>query len=83
MPQTMLDVFSGDYFSSVTLTGLINQNYDYVPGLITGMNLATTEGITTLGVSFDDIAGGIRMISTSPRGAPPSQHAEVKGPTSF
>jgi hypothetical protein len=81
MPQTMIDVFSGDYFSSVTLTSLINQNYDYVPGLITGMNLATTEGITTLGVSFDDIAGGIRMISTTPRGAPPSQHAEVKGRT--
>ena len=72
---TMQDIFSGDAFSSVTLTALVNENYPYVPNFLTGLNLAPAEGMLTLDAAFDDVTGGIRMISATPRGAPPSQSA--------
>lgn len=79
--QTMIDIFSGDAFSSVTLTNLVNQNFPYVPNFLTGLNLAPAEGILTIDAAFDDITGDIRMISATPRGAPPSQSAVELGRT--
>ena len=79
MPQTMIDIFSGDAFSSVTLTNLVNQNFPFVPNFLTSLNLAPAEGMLTLDAAFDKITGGIRMISATPRGAPPSQSAVELG----
>jgi len=81
MSDIILDVFNGDAFSNRTLTNLVNQNFPYVPGFLTGLGLAPAEGITTLGVAFDEETGTIDMISTSPRGAPPSQAATSKAKT--
>lgn len=75
MPQTMIDVFSGDAFSSVTLTDLVNRNYPYYPSFLDGLNLAPAVGMLTLDAAFDTSTGAIRMLSAIPRGGPPSQSA--------
>ena len=81
MPDMILDVFDGDAFRNVTLTQRVNETVPFAPGLITQMGLFTGEGIVTLDVAFDEIAGNLRLISTTPRGAPPSQQAHQKGKT--
>lgn len=81
--DTMIDIFapnaSGGAFSSTTLTGLVNENFAYVPGLLSSMGLAPGQGMLTTTATFDSTDAGLRMISTTPRGAPPSQKAHVKG----
>lgn len=80
MPTTIQDMFSGSFFDSVTLTDLVNQNYPFAPGFLTAMNIAGSgTGIATTKVAFEDITGTNRMITTTPRGAPPSQIVHAKG----
>src|SRR3954471_25010689 len=76
---TMLNVFTGDVFSNITLTTLVNANVPYVPGYLTNLNLAPGVGMTTTSASFEDVNANIRMISATPRGAPPSQIEHQKG----
>ena len=82
MPDTILNVFSATdpAFSNITLTNLVNQNFPYVPGYLTDLNLTgAPQGMTTLSLAFEEASAGIRMISATPRGAPPSEIAHVKG----
>jgi hypothetical protein len=73
MSGTMMDVFNGDAFTSVTLTEKVNESFPYVPTFLYDLGLAPAEGMVTLDAAFDEATGGIRLIPTSPRGAPPSQ----------
>lgn len=77
--DSVLDIFRGDAFSNVTLTTLVNETPPYVPGFLSDLNIAPAIGITTLSATFEDAIAAIRMISASPRGAPPSQSTHTKG----
>jgi hypothetical protein len=79
MSGTMTDVFSGDAFSSVTLTTLVNERYPYVPTFLRDLGLAPAQGMLTLDAAFEEATGSIRMLSAIPRGAPPSQAGHPKG----
>ncbi|MCK8787643.1 major capsid protein [Roseomonas sp. NAR14] len=79
MPVTIPDIFSGDAFNSVTLTSMVNNQAPYVPTFLSGRNIAPAQGITTTTAAFEAQNGGLRMLASSPRGAPPSQ---VARPTS-
>ena len=79
MSGTMTDIFSGDAFSSVTLTTLVNERYPYVPTFLRDLGLAPAQGMLTLDAAFEESTGSIRMLSAIPRGAPPSQAAHPKG----
>ena len=79
--DTMLNIFSATdpAFSNITLTNLVNQNFPFIPGWLSALNLTPDQGMTTLSAAFEDVQSGIRMISSSPPGAPPSEIAHVKG----
>ena len=79
--DNILDIFNGDAFSNVSLTNLVNQNFPYVPGFLSSLGLAPAEGVMTLDVAFDEETGTVDLISTSPRGAPPSQAQHQKAKT--
>lgn len=79
MSGTIMDVFNGNAFSSVTLTDRVNTNYPEIPLMLTNMNIAQSSGMLTTTAAFEDVTGGIRLIPSSPRGAPPSQRANPTG----
>ena len=82
MANTILNMFSATdpAFSNITLSGLVNTNFPYIPGYLTDLNLTgAPQGMTTLSLAFEEASAGIRMISATPRGAPPSEIAHVKG----
>jgi hypothetical protein len=73
MPVLVSDIFNGDNFSNISMTSFVNSNIPFYPGLLSSMNLFSAEGVYTKYVSFDEQAGALKMIQTSPRGSPPSQ----------
>lgn len=80
MSGTMMDVFNGDAFSSVTLTRQINENFPFTPTLLRSMpGLVTESGITTTTAAFEEVNGAMSLIPTSPRGSPPSEAPKIKG----
>ncbi|WP_338661770.1 major capsid protein [Pararoseomonas sp. SCSIO 73927] len=78
MSGTMMDIFNGDAFTSVTLTSKVNETFPYVPTFLYDLGIAPAEGMVTLTAAFEEETGGIRLIPTSPRGAPPSQQTGTK-----
>jgi hypothetical protein len=73
MSGTMMDVFNNDAFTNVTLTERVNETFPYVPTFLYDLGIAPAQGMVTLTAAFEAATGGIRLIPTSPRGAPPSQ----------
>ena len=65
----LLDVFSGDAFSVVSLTAAINR-IPYKPSRIGAMGLFATRGITTTIAIVDEKDGVLSLLPTSARGAP-------------
>ena len=78
MSGSMMDIFNGDAFSSVTLTAMVNQNYPYVPTFLQDRGIAPAQGMVTLDAAFEEETGGIRLIPSSPRAAPPSQQDRAR-----
>lgn len=74
----ILDVFSGDAFRNVALSAYVNETAPFAPGLLSSLGLFTSEGIMSPDVAFEEIGGVLRLISSTPRGAPPSQQAHQK-----
>lgn len=77
MSGTMMDIFGGDAFSSVTLTTEVNRNFPYIPTFLRDLGIAPAQGMVTLDAAFESETGGIRLMSAIPRGAPPSQHGRT------
>jgi hypothetical protein len=70
MPNNLLDVFSDDAFSMVSLTDAIN-SIDHVPGLAGELAFAgVSQGIDTTEISIEMKNQSLSIIPTSPRGAP-------------
>lgn len=68
-----MDVFSGDAFKAVSLTGSVNK-LGFVPGLLgTVSNLIVPKPVRTSAIWIEERTQGPRLIQTSPRGAPPSR----------
>jgi hypothetical protein len=81
MADLIVDIFNQDAFTNISLTAFVNRNIPFYPGLLSKMNLFTGEGVYTKYVSFDELAGAISLIQTSPRGSPPSQADIIRGKT--
>ena len=68
-----MDVFRGDAFSAVSLTGAVDK-YNYVPGFLGSIpNLFVPVPIRTDAVWIEERSNAPALIQTSPRGAPPTQ----------
>lgn len=75
MAGTMVDVFAGDPFTTLSLTAAINKA-KYVPSRIATLGLFNEEGISTTSVVIEERAGELSLVQTTPRGAPASQLVE-------
>lgn len=67
--ENMLDIFSGDAFSLVSLTDAINKPI-FAPGRIGQMGLFTETGINTTIATIEEKNGVLVLVSPTPRGAP-------------
>ncbi len=65
----MLDAFTPDQFSLVTLTAAINK-VPYKPGFISRRGLFTEKGVPTTLVALEEREGTITLVSTQPRHGP-------------
>lgn len=68
------DLFRGQAYSALTLTGLIN-NVPYVPGFLgsLGNRLFASLPISTKEITVEQIDGSIKVLATSKRGGPAQQ----------
>lgn len=64
----MLDVFKGDAFSFTELVNAINR-LPFVPTRIGKMGLFNTEGVSTLTVAVENLAGVLTLVAQKPRGS--------------
>ena len=65
----MIDVFSSDAFSTVSLTDAINK-VKFVPGRIGELGLFRESGVPTTSVAIEERDGILSLISPSGRGGP-------------
>lgn len=72
-----MDIFNQDAFSLMSMTGAV-QKMPYKPGMLGAMNLFTPESVTTETVAVERIAGELRLIQTSQRGAPPTTQNKIR-----
>lgn len=74
--MAILDIFTGDAFSSVTMAQAIEDS-GYVPNQLTSMNIFKFEGITTEGVAIERRTNSVSLVPVTPRGsAVPQQGAD-------
>lgn len=78
-----LDIFDQDAFGAMTLTAEVNTHTGFYPGYLGELGLFNAEGVYTPVVGFDEENGALKLISTSPRGAPPEQQEQTKGKMRF
>ncbi len=72
--DNVLDIFNDDAFSLASLTDAINK-MPYVPGRAGALGIFNEQGVNTLTVQIEEMAGELALVPTTPRGAPPSQTA--------
>lgn len=77
--ELTLDIFNNDAFSNATMTGFVNQNIPFVPGLLGSLGIFTGQGVYTRTVEFDDEDGALSLISTSAPGSAPEQSKNQNG----
>lgn len=65
----ILDVFNGDGFDVVTLSGLVSSQ-PYAPGQVSALGIFEEEGINTTAAAFDLINGVLTLVGPTPRGGP-------------
>ncbi|WP_342361400.1 major capsid protein [Terrarubrum flagellatum] len=74
----MINIFSGDAFSVTTLTGVINKLV-IAPGRLGQLGLFRPTPVKTLTITLDQIAGKIKLVPPSPRGAPGQTKEKRRG----
>mgnify|MGYP000398020722 CR=1 FL=1 len=67
-----MNVFTGNAFSAISLTGAIEKR-DYLPQLLGSLNLFEPEPVNTRNVMVDRSSTGLTLIPTSADGSPPAQ----------
>lgn len=78
MPLEMADVFAGNKFTAVSLTGQVNK-VPYTPHLLGSIpGLFEADGIRTTDLDLTESNGQITIIGTTPRGAPAEQKGNPK-----
>jgi hypothetical protein len=65
----MLDIFTADAFSVVSLTDAINK-LKYVPGRVSSLGIFDPTGITTTTAVIEQRNGVLQLIAPTPRGGP-------------
>jgi hypothetical protein len=65
-----MDVFGTDAFSLVELTNAITHQ-EYLPGFLGSLNLFAVQPVRTTTVAIESVANTLRLVQTTPRGAPP------------
>lgn len=73
----MLDIFKGDAFGVVELTGTINK-LQFVPGRLGQMGIFTERGVRTTSIAIEEKGGVLSLIAPSARGAPGSTLDKAK-----
>lgn len=73
----LLDIFSNDAFSVMTLTDAVNKE-PFVPGRTMGLGLFDELGIPTTSVMIEEKDGVLYLVPNTPRGAPPKQNETAK-----
>ena len=71
--NTLIDVFSSDVFSLLSLTDAVNKR-PFVPGRLGAMGLFRELGIDTLAAAIEEKHGVLYLVPTKPRGAPATQN---------
>ncbi len=71
-PREIPDIFSGQPFSAVTLTGIIN-NVPYTPNFLGSIGLYANDGVRTTSIAIGERNGALQIVGTSPRGSEPEQ----------
>lgn len=73
----MLNVFTGDAFSTVSLTRAINAT-PYVPNLLGSLGIFEPEPINTDTAAIEAVGNTLKLVQTTPRGAPPGTRGADK-----
>ncbi len=71
-PREIPDIFSGQPFNTVTLTGIIN-NTPYTPNFLGSIGLYAADGVRTTSIAIGERNGALQVVGTSPRGSEPEQ----------
>lgn len=77
MPN-IIDIFNDDAFSLVSLTEKVNA-MPFKPGMIGEMGIFEEKGVNTVAVAFEENAGVLKLVQSSPRGGVAQQHTPNKG----
>jgi hypothetical protein len=68
-----MDIFNGSGFTNASLTGWVNVNVPFVPGLIGSLPMMfKAQPVYTTSVEFDDENGSLTLIPATPRGSAPT-----------
>ena len=73
----VLDIFSDNAFSIVSLTDSINKR-PYVPGQVTGLGIFEEKGVSTTSVMIEEKDGILYLVENKPRGASGQQNQTEK-----
>jgi hypothetical protein len=65
----MLDIFNDDAFGVVSLTDAVNKT-PFVPGRAGAVAAWSEDGVSTTTIAVEEIAGELKLVSSTPRGAP-------------
>lgn len=68
MPDTILDVFQGNAYGSVSLTQAI-EKLPHVPSRLERLGLFTTEPVPTTTIALEELHGQLRLLETRARGS--------------
>lgn len=72
-----MDIFNGNPFTAVSLTGAINQQ-PFLPSLLGDLKLFTDKPIRTTAAAIEGKNGALSLIQTTPRGGPLAEEAGDK-----
>ena len=75
--MSILDIFNGDAFKSVTMDTAIRES-GFVPNFLSGLNIFQEQAIDTEGVAIEKMNGFLSVVPTTPRGSPAPQYKKEK-----
>jgi hypothetical protein len=73
----LLNIFTGDAFSMISLTDAINK-MPFVPGRVGALGIFDSSGITTTTVTIEEQSGIVSILPARLRGEPPTQNKSGK-----
>lgn len=77
MSDILNNVFTGDLFSTTSLTAAVNK-MPHVPGQAGALGIFEPQSITTTTITIEEQDGVVRLIADTPRGAPPTRIAQAR-----